>query len=72
MNPSTPSSNAWQMFRRVYWTLAAAMALVLLLLAVLGFGPGGRNCAATVAAAAQPQPAMQAAQAPQRQSCGLG
>lgn len=72
MNPSTPSSNAWQMFRRVYWTLAAAMALVLLLLAVLGFGPGGRKCAAAVAAAAKPQPAMLAEHAPHRLSCGLG
>lgn len=72
MNPSTSSNNAWQMFRRVYWTLAAAMALVLLLLAVLGFGPGGRHCGATAATAAQSTPTMQAAHAPQRLSCGLG
>jgi hypothetical protein len=72
MNPSTNSTDTWQMFRRVYWTLAAAMALVLLLLAVLGFGPGGRNCEAKASAAAQPVPAMLAEQAPQRQCCGVG
>ena len=72
MNPSTPSNNAWQMFRRIYWTLAAAMALVLLLLAVLGFGPGGRNCKAEGSAAAQAAPAVLADHAPQRLSCGLG
>ena len=72
MNASTTSTGAWQMFRRIYWTLAAAMALVLLLLAVLGFGPGGRNCKAEVSAAAQPAPAMLADHAPQPLSCRLG
>jgi Na+/H+ antiporter NhaC len=72
MNASTTSTDAWQMFRRIYWTLAAAMALVLLLLAVLGFGPGGRNCKAESSAAAQAAPAVLAGHTPQRLSCGLG
>jgi Na+/H+ antiporter NhaC len=72
MNPSTTSTDAWQMFRRVYWTLAAAMALVLLLLAVLGFGPGGRNCKAEASMAAQAAPAMHAEHAPHRVSCRVG
>lgn len=72
MNPTTTSTDAWQMFRRVYWTLAAAMALVLLLLAVLGFGPGGRNCKLATSAAAQPAPALLADHAPHRLSCGVG
>jgi hypothetical protein len=53
MNDST-SSDAWQAFRRVYWSLAVALAALLVLLAFMGFGPGGRNCAATPSAAATP------------------
>jgi hypothetical protein len=49
-----PSRNAWQTFRSVYWTLAAAMAIVLVLLAALGFGPGGRNCQPASRPAGQP------------------
>jgi Na+/H+ antiporter NhaC len=51
MNTRSPASDAWQTFRSVYWTLAAAMAIVLVLLAVLGFGPGGRNCKPVTSAA---------------------
>jgi hypothetical protein len=50
MNDAT-TSDAWQVFRRVYWTLAVALAALLVLLALMGFGPGGRNCAATPSAA---------------------
>jgi hypothetical protein len=51
MNNRTSTDSAWQAFRRIYWTLAGAMAIVLVLLAVLGFGPGGRNCKALAATA---------------------
>jgi len=51
MNYRTSQDKAWQAFRRVYWTLAGAMAFVLVLLAVLGFGPGGTNCTAIAATA---------------------
>jgi hypothetical protein len=50
MNDAT-TSDAWQMFRRVYWSMAVALAALLLLLALMGFGPGGRKCAATTSAA---------------------
>lgn len=50
MNDAT-SSDAWQMFRRVYWSIAVALAALLLLLALMGFGPGGRNCAAATSSA---------------------
>jgi hypothetical protein len=53
----TSQDKAWLAFRRIYWTLAGAMAIVLALLAVLGFGPGGRNCnpvAATASADGAP------------------
>lgn len=63
MNHANPSRNAWQSFRSVYWTLAAAMAIVLVLLAALGFGPGGRKCqpaSPTAAADAAPAATQQA------------
>jgi hypothetical protein len=65
-NPSTTSTDAWQMFHRVDWTLAAGMALALL--AVLGLGPGGRNCQAAASVALQPALVMPADRAPQRLS----
>jgi hypothetical protein len=64
MNDRTSTDNAWQAFRRIYWTLAGAMAIVLVLLAVLGFGPGGRNCK-TPAATAGAEGAAAVAQARQ-------
>ncbi len=66
MNYGTSSRNAWQTFRSVYWTLAAAMAIVLVLLAALGFGPGGRNCqpASPTAADGAPRVATQQAADP--------
>ncbi len=39
-----PSSTAWNSFRRVYWTIAATMGVLLLLFWLMGFGPGGRAC----------------------------
>jgi hypothetical protein len=51
MNYRTSSDTAWHAFRSIYWTFAGAMALALVLLAVLGFGPGGRNCKAVATAA---------------------
>jgi K(+)-stimulated pyrophosphate-energized sodium pump len=57
-------SPAWASFRRVYWTIAATLAVLLLLFWAMGFGPGGRACkipgaatsSAPVAAAAAPAP----------------
>jgi hypothetical protein len=62
MNTRSPASDAWQTFRSVYWTLAAGMAIVLVLLAVLGFGPGGRNCQPVGSAAAEGAAVVAAAQ----------
>jgi hypothetical protein len=64
MNHATPSRNAWQTFRSVYWTLAAAMAIVLVLLAALGFGPGGRKCQPASPTAAEGAAQVAAHQAP--------
>jgi hypothetical protein len=70
--PRTASDDAWAVFRRVYWTLAAAIAAVLLLLAVLGFGPGGRNCQPTVAAASDGAAVGVAARPSERPACLAG
>jgi len=43
MNDHSPSE-AWKAFRRVYWSLAALLAVILLLLWLMGYGPGGRKC----------------------------
>ncbi len=74
MNYRTSTDNAWQAFRRIYWTLAGAMAIVLALLAVLGFGPGGRNCTLAAATASADRTADVAlAQLPaERFACGMG
>ena len=74
MNYRTSQDKAWQAFRRVYWTLAGAMALVLVLLAVLGFGPGGNNCKAVSAAtSADGAAAATVAQQPaERFACRMG
>jgi K(+)-stimulated pyrophosphate-energized sodium pump len=37
-------SPAWASFSRVYWTIAATLAVLLLLFWAMGFGPGGRAC----------------------------
>jgi hypothetical protein len=68
MNDST-SSDAWLAFRRVYWSLAAALAALLVLLALMGFGPGGRNCATKTTAAAPTPATGSTAQLPA--TCGL-
>lgn len=41
---NTNTSSSWDSFRRVYWTIAAILALLLLASFVAGFGPGGRAC----------------------------
>jgi hypothetical protein len=60
MNQPTPSYDAWRQFRRVYWSLAAIMAILLALLAALGFGPGGRKCPAASPTAATSAPLLAA------------
>jgi len=74
MNYRTSQDKAWQAFRRVYWTLAGAMAIVLLLLAVLGFGPGGANCKAVApATSAYAAAVVTVAQQPaERFACRMG
>jgi len=74
MNYRTSTDNAWQAFRSIYWTLAGAMAIVLVLLAVLGFGPGGRNCTSVAAtASADRAAAVAVAQQPaKRFACRIG
>ena len=52
MTQNTPSE-AWQAFRRVFWSLAALMAALLLFLALMGFGPGGRMCKAVAGSAVE-------------------
>ena len=41
---NTNTSSSWNSFRRVYWTIAATLALLLLFSWIAGFGPGGRAC----------------------------
>jgi outer membrane protein OmpA-like peptidoglycan-associated protein len=41
---NTNTSASWNSFRRVYWTIAAVLALLLLFSWIAGFGPGGRAC----------------------------
>jgi outer membrane protein OmpA-like peptidoglycan-associated protein len=46
-NPLSSVSTAspeWASFRRVYWTIAAVLAFLLLMSWIAGFGPGGRAC----------------------------
>jgi K(+)-stimulated pyrophosphate-energized sodium pump len=57
-------SPAWASFRRVYWTIAATLAVLLLLFWAMGFGPGGRACKIPGAAAASTPAAVAAAPAP--------
>jgi hypothetical protein len=63
MNDHSPSE-AWKAFRRVYWSLAALLAIILLLLWLMGYGPGGRKCEMPRSAVMQhdPQLALQPAQ----------
>jgi hypothetical protein len=74
MQYRSSANNAWQAFRRVYWTLAGAMAIVLVLLAVLGFGPGGRNCKPMANTASAGSAAGMAAAHPheERLACRVG
>lgn len=41
---NTNTSSSWNSFRRVYWTIAATLAFLLLVSWIAGFGPGGRAC----------------------------
>jgi K(+)-stimulated pyrophosphate-energized sodium pump len=41
---NTNTSPSWESFRRVYWTIAAILAFLLLMSWIAGFGPGGRAC----------------------------
>ncbi len=41
---NTNTSASWDSFRRVYWTIAATLAFLLLMSWIAGFGPGGRAC----------------------------
>lgn len=41
---NTNTSSSWNSFRRVYWTIAAILAFLLLMSWIAGFGPGGRAC----------------------------
>lgn len=73
MNYRASPDNAWQAFRSIYWTLAGAMAIVLVLLAVLDFGPGGRKCEAVAAASADSATAEAVAHQPdERFACRMG
>jgi len=73
MNDRNAPDKAWQAFRRIYWTLAVAMAIVLVLLTVLGFGPGGTNCRAVAAASADGAAAVTVVQQPaERFACRTG
>ena len=74
MNDRNAPDKAWQAFRRIYWTLAVAMAIVLVLLTVLGFGPGGTNCKAVAAAtSAYAAAVVTVAQQPaERFACRMG
>lgn len=69
MNNRFPSSEAWQNFRRVYWSLAGALVVLLALLAAMGFGPGGRNCKPISTAAAPGATVVAAGQAAEPLSC---
>jgi outer membrane protein OmpA-like peptidoglycan-associated protein len=74
MNTSSSGSAAWKSFRRVYWTIAAVLALLLLFSWIAGFGPGGRACkipgmgkpsaAVTAPAVVAPKPAPAPTPAP--------
>ncbi len=44
MSSTLDFSPEWNGFRRGYWTVAALLALLLLLLWFTGFGPGGAAC----------------------------
>jgi outer membrane protein OmpA-like peptidoglycan-associated protein len=65
---NTNTSSSWNSFRRVYWTIAAMLALLLLFSWIAGFGPGGRACKipgmASKAAPAVSAPAAVAAPKP--------
>jgi outer membrane protein OmpA-like peptidoglycan-associated protein len=45
-------SPQWASFRKLFWTVAAILAALLALLWLMGFGPGGSQCKALMAAAA--------------------
>jgi K(+)-stimulated pyrophosphate-energized sodium pump len=60
---NTNPSSSWKSFQRVYWTIAAILAFLLLISWIAGFGPGGRACKAP-GIAANSAPAAAAAAAP--------
>ncbi len=59
-SPSTASPQ-WRAFQRVYWTIAATLAFLLLAGWVAGFGPGGRACKIPGMATSQAAPPVSAA-----------
>jgi outer membrane protein OmpA-like peptidoglycan-associated protein len=60
----SPVSREWTSFRRVYWTIAAVLAFLLLMSWIAGFGPGGRACKIPGMAASSSPSAPRAAAAP--------
>jgi K(+)-stimulated pyrophosphate-energized sodium pump len=51
------ASPQWAAFKKMFWTVAAVLAALLALLWLMGFGPGGSQCKAPMAAAAPASPA---------------
>ena len=60
----SPASSEWNSFKRVYWTVAAVLAFLLLMSWIAGFGPGGRACKIPGMAGSSTPPAARAAAAP--------
>ena len=58
---NTNTSASWNSFRRVYWTIAAVLAFLLLMSWVAGFGPGGRACKIPGMSGSKAAPAASAA-----------
>ncbi len=58
---NTNTSASWNSFRRVYWTIAAVLAFLLLMSWVAGFGPGGRACKIPGMSGSKPAAAVAAA-----------
>ncbi len=44
LSSASPVSREWASFQRVYWTIAAILAFLLLMSWIAGFGPAGRAC----------------------------
>jgi K(+)-stimulated pyrophosphate-energized sodium pump len=58
---NTTTSASWNSFRRVYWTIAAVLAFLLLMSWIAGFGPGGRACKIPGLSSGKPAAAVAAA-----------